>query len=52
VLSLRAARDHEWYRHFLGEFDRIWSTATAPGKIGDGRPLSDSRPECAQVGNR
>lgn len=25
-IVLRAGRDHQWYTHFLDEFDQIWST--------------------------
>lgn len=48
VLSLRANRDPEWYRHFLGEFERIWATGTPL----DAGPLSATRPAASQVGNR
>lgn len=44
VLRLRADRDHQWFHHFLAEFDRIWAA---------GAPLSPPHgPPQAGVGNR
>ena len=32
AMVLHAERDHTWYRHFAGEFDRIWAAGQPPGR--------------------